>query len=451
MRSVSAWIVLLGFVLAGRIGAEEPPQPPPAGWSLREVIALAVQRNPDLAGARARAEAALARVGEAESAFFPQLGARITFARTDDPSRAFGMILSQRRFTFNTNFNRPGPTQDVRPEVLAAVPLFHGGQDYFRRQAAQAGARAARAEEVASRNAVIDAAAQAYYALLAAPEQVAVMQASLSAVRSALENARARFAAGAALKSDVLSLEARLQATEAAAVRARNAVELARSALRLVLALPATEEVAVSPAAEVGPTLPASFSDALARARTQRAELVAMRELVAAREAEVAAERAAFLPRVDLIGSYGQNATDLRLSSSRDNWFFGATAEVDLFSGFRTLQRLRAAEHNLEEARQLEAKTQAVIEHEVRVAFSNWEEARQRLEASEAAVAAAEEALRLVTEQYRAGTVIVTRYLEAEAARTEARSQAVAARYELNRSAATLRKAMGSWEEEMEP
>lgn len=448
-----AWSAIVISVLAAlsRVDAAEDSVPPAPGWSLREVVALALERNPDLQQAKARAQAALAQVGEAESAFYPQVAARLTFARTDDPARAFAMILSQRRFTFNTNFSRPGPTQDVRPEIFAAFPLFHGGQDYFRRKAAAAGAQAAAAEIQATRNAIIDAAAQAYYALLAAPEQLEVARSSRSAVQSALDNARARWAQGAALKSDVLSLEARLAAAEMAEVRARNGVEVARSALRLVLALPAEEAVAVKPAEDLAGTLPSSVTEALAQAESHRAELVAVRQLVAAREAEVAAERAAFLPRIDLIGSYGQNATDLRLSASRDNWFFGATAELDVFSGFRKLERLRAAEQRWAEARHLEQKTRVSLEHEVRVAFSNWEEARERVRVSEAAVAAAEEALRLVQEQYRVGAVIVTRYLEAEAARTDARSQAVAARYDLNRSAAALRKAMGRWEEELQP
>jgi hypothetical protein len=52
------------------------------------------------------------------------------------------MILAQRRFSFTQDFNNPGPTQDVRPEIVGTLPLFRGGQDYERRTDAmeQAGA-----------------------------------------------------------------------------------------------------------------------------------------------------------------------------------------------------------------------------------------------------------------------------------------------------------------------
>lgn len=427
------------------LAAELPPEG--SGWTLPEVIALALERNPDLAQAQARAAAAVAKVREAESVFYPQVAARLGFARTDDPARAFGMILSQRRFRFDSNFNKPGPTQDVFPELVATYRLFQGGQDWFLRQAAGAGARAAQAQVAATRNALMDSAAQAYYALLIAPEQVAVAEAARAAVQAALESAQARLRAGAALESDVLSLQARLAAIDAAALRARNGVEIARAALRLVLALEATEPVAVRPSGDLAATLPQRFEEALQRAHEQRAELAAARAVVAQREAELAAARAAYLPRVDLVGSFGQHSDELSWSSRRDSWLFAATAELDLFTGLRRRERVQAAERLLDEARQQERQARANVDYEVRSAFANWEEARQRVEVTRAAVAHAEEALHLVSEQYRLGAATVTRYLEAEAAHTEARAQAVAAQYDRDRAAAALRKAIGGWEE----
>ena len=56
-------------------------------------------------------------------------------------------------------------------------------------------------------------------------------------------------------------------------------------------------------------------------------------------------------------------------------------------------------------------------------------------------------ALRLVEAQYQAGAVTITRYLETEVARTDARSHAIAARYDARRAEAGLRKAVGLWAE----
>jgi outer membrane protein len=414
--------------------------------TLDEAVAQAFEGNPDLRAAAERIGEAQARVGEATSAFFPQISSRLTYARTDNPAQAFAMILAQRRFSFSDDFNNPGPTQDVRPEIVGALPLFRGGQDYERRTAATLGVEAAQWERAAIRNALADAVVAAYYSLLAGPEQVEVTRVSIDAVDSALTQARVRFESGAALKSDVLSLEVRLAAAREARVRAQNAVELARAGLRILLGLPAEAPLEVAPvAAHAGPDVPESFDAALQQALARRPEIQAAQRMVAMREHEVKMEKAAYLPRVDLVGSYGQDNTNLELSRHQDNWSVGVSAELDLFSGFRTTERVRAAERRLAEALEAQRKARLEIERDVKTAVLGLQEARERAQVTVAAVASGEEALRLVQEQYRAGAVTITRYLEAEVARTDARSRAIAARYDVRRAEAAVRKALGYW------
>ena len=195
------------------------------------------------------------------------------------------------------------------------------------------------------------------------------------------------------------------------------------------------------------PALPDNLPDALQQAVASRPEIQAATRVAEMRAHEVSVERAAYLARIDAVGSYGQDAENLDLSHSQDNWTFGATAELDLFSGFRTKERIRAAERRLAEAREVQRKARLEVERDVQTAFLAFQEARQRARVTEAAIAAAEEALRLVQEQYQAGVATITRYLETEVARTDARSRAIAARYDARRAEAGLRKAIGQWAE----
>lgn len=414
--------------------------------TLDEAVAIALQRNPDVRAAAERIGQAEAHLGEATSAFYPRVDARLGYARTDNPAQAFGMILNQRRFSFDLDFNNPGPTQDVRPEVVGALSLFRGGQDYYGRQAAQLGVEAAQLERLAVRNALTDAVIAAYYALVAAPQEVDAARASIDAVSSARAQAQARFDAGAALKSDLLSLDVRLAEAREGQVQASNAVEQARAGLRVLLALPPEEPVSIVPVTGGPPAdVPAAVHDALEQALRARPELGAAARQVGVREREVSAERAGYLPKVDLVGGYANDSSDFELTHEQDSWAFGVTAEINVFAGFRTRERVRAAERQLAEAREMERKTRLAVEHEVQTSFLAHQAARQRDQVAQAAVASAEDALRLVNEQYAAGTVTITRYLEAEAARTAARSRAIAARFEVRRAEAALKKAMGVW------
>jgi len=428
-------------------GARRTPDPPPSiPLSLDQAIALALERNPDVRAAAERIGVADAQVAEAMSSFYPQVGARLSYARTDNPAQAFGMIVAQRRFSPTTDINDPPATQNWRPELVATLSLFRGFQDANSVEAAKRGSEIADLERSALRNALAQAVTDTYFVHLAARQQVEVTRASVKAVESELAEARKRFDAGALLKSDVLSLEVRLAAAKDAEVRARNGIEHARTSLRVLLALAPGEAVELSTAVPPqDPTLPRDQAEALVRAAASRPEPRAAARLIELRRSELAAEQGAWLPSVDAFGSYGQDAPNLVLSGHQDNWTFGFSVDLPLFSGFRTRARVTSAERRLEEARAMDQKARLVIEQEVRIAFLHREEAVEGVSVTEKGVEAAGEALRLVREQYQAGTATVTRYLEAEAAYADAQSRSIAGRTDVRRSEGELRKAIGGW------
>jgi outer membrane protein len=447
------------YMLGEPSGPTEPEasvQPPPPRESrqdgpvgpitLERALALARERNPDVRAAAERIGAAQARVGEAASAFYPQVGARLSYSRTDNPAQAFGMIVAQRGFSNSLDVNDPGATENYRPEVYGAINLYRGGQDGHLLEAARHGLVATEQERDAIHNILADAVTATFLALLAAREHVVVAQASAQAVDSELAEARKRFNAGAILKSDVLSLEVRLAVAKEGQVRTRNAVEHAKAGLRLLLALGPDEPVDPAPGAEApGPDLPATFQAALARALAERPELRVAANAVRARQSEVEAERGSFLPRVDVFGSYGQDYDTLELDNDQDNWTFGVVVELDLFSGFQKSEKVRGGERRTAEARALEDKARLQVEQEVKSAMLALEEARERVTVTGTSVAAADEAMRLVREQYQGGTTTVTRYLEVEVALADARSRSIVARFDVRRAEAGVRKAVGSW------
>jgi outer membrane protein TolC len=427
--------------------ARSDPHPLPATpLSLGQAVALAFERNPDLRVAAERVAVAQAHVEEAMAMFYPRVGARLSYGRTDDPAQAFGMIVSQRRFAPSLDINSPGATQNWRPEIVATLSLFRGFRDSNALEASRKAAEIAALERSAIRNALAQAVTDTFFVHLAARQEAQAAAASVKAVESELVEARKRFEAGALLKSDVLSLEVRLASSRDTQVRSTIAVEHVRTCLRVLLGLGTGESAELS--TDVPPeerSLPRDPKEAMERAAASRPEPEAAARLVALRTNEKSAEQGAWFPSVDVFASYGLDAPDLAFSSKQDNWAFGFSVDVPIFDGFRTRARVAAAERHIEEARAIEVKVRLAIEQEVRTAILHRDEALDRVSVAETAVPAAEEALRLVREQYQAGTVTVTRYLEAEAALAEARSRHIAARTDVRRAGAELRKAIGDW------
>ncbi|MFM8330852.1 MAG: TolC family protein [Candidatus Methylumidiphilus sp.] len=414
--------------------------------SLPQLLDLAYLRNPDLQAAQARIGQAEAQVAEAAAAFYPKVTGAIGYSYTNNPALAFSAIVSQRRYSPTMNINQPGFVENFRPELAATMSLFRGGQDYYRKQAAELGVEAAELENSSLRNRLAASVTAAYYAALAAPRQVEAARHSLEAVDSELNNARIQHQEGALLKSDVLSLEVRRSQARETELQALNAVELTRSSLRTLLGLDTADDLQVLDAADL-PALNAgeALSGLITLALAQRPEMQAAARQIEMREKEVRAEQGGHLPRLNVYAAYGLNERSAQFNFNNDNLTMGVNAEIDLFAGGATSARVAGAERKLAEAQAVRERVRLEIEDEVRKASANLSEARQRLDVAEAGLAAASEALRLVREQYRAGAATVTRYLEAEADRARSEIRTVTARYDTQIAQAYLQQAIGHW------
>lgn len=412
---------------------------------LEQVLELAFRLNPDLQAAQERIGQAEAKVAEAAAAFYPKVTGRLGYNYSNDPSMAFSYIVAQRRFSFGQNINRPGFVENFRPELVGQMSLFRGGQDYYRKKAAELGVEAATLEREALHNRLAASVTAAYYAMLAAPKQLEAARRSVEAVESELKNARIQYEEGALLKADVLSLEVRRAQAKETELKAQNAVELTLSGLKTLLGQDGEESLALREANELPADRPETLADSLRRALTQRPEMQAAARQIEMRERELRAEMGGHLPRVNAYAAYGINERSPEFDFSRDNLTLGLSAEVDLFAGGAVSARVRGAERKLAEARAVRERTRLDIEDEVRKARANLDEARERRQVAEAAQEAANEALRLVREQFRAGATTVTRYLEAEADRAQSEIRAVTARYDAQIAQAFLRQATGDW------
>ena len=443
MRHLPFWLAssALALSLGQAIAA-------PASYSLDQAIDAALANNPELNIMQARIEQANAQLGESLASFYPQIKTSLSYQHSNNPAQAFAMIIAQRRLDMQSgNFNNPGFVDDYRPQVSASYSLFRGGQDYYNSQAAELNSEAAELEKSAARNRLVNHVTAAYYGELAAMDANTISQRSIESVQSQLHQTQLGYEAGTVLKSDVLSLEVQLAEAKDAQIHAANAIELAQNMLKTLLGLDANDSFAINLAANKNlPASPASFEQLLNQALAQHPELKAAEKRVAIAEQQLAAAKAAHLPKADAFVSYGSDSKDLAYSSNRDNLTAGVMVEMEVFSGFATQEKINKAEHQLTAAKETARQSRLQIENELKAAQLKLQEALHRAEVSNTASQAAEEALRLVNQQRQAGVVTVTRYLETQVALEKALSRQVNARFDALRAEAALKQAIGTWQ-----
>lgn len=440
LLSISFCFGIANFALA------EPPAAEP--FNLQQAVAYALLHNPDLQIMADRIQQAESKLDQALSAFYPQIKARLGYEHTDNPARAFAMIISQRRInlTGGTDFNHPGGVDNYRPEVSLQYSLFRGGQDYYGSQAAKSAVNAAQYDEQDMHNRLIEMVTTTFYHYLAALENHKVTLRSIEAVESELKQSRLRYKAGSELKSDVLSLEVQAAAAHDQEIHAANAVELIKTGLKILLGLNADQPFSLAPDNNLTlPDTPEAFEQLLSKAKQQRPDFLAANQRLKMAKQQLRAAQGVHLPKANAYVNYGSDSKNLDFSTHRDNVTAGVMVEMSIFSGFRDNAEVKQAKHQLAIARKNLTKIELQIENEVKSARLKLIEALNRVKVTRASVTSAEEALRMVKAQRDAGIVTVTRYLEAQVARDQAYARKISAYYDALSAQTQLIQATGSF------
>lgn len=427
---------------------ESSPTPLPTGPVTRDfLVAHGLAASPDLAAARARASMARAAIGVARSGQEPTLSLGLEALRADAPSLFLFKRIDARRLPPGVDFNAPGAFSSVEAGLTFRQTLWDGRRTPSRVTRAEESSAASEFELAAARADLVAALMEGDAARVAAERAMEVAAASLELVARQLEVQRTLFEQGRALRSDVLSLEVRLEEARETWVVVQGARD--NLAATLLDAAGLSQDTPLAPAMElveseeVDATEP-DEDELQERARNRRPELAAARRHVRAAEAAREGAQAAFRPRLDLFGRLYRVDDGFDLDDREDNWALGLTFDWDILAGGRRDAELEAAKAGELEARARERRARAAVEREVRAALVDLRSARARVAAGRTGAHLAAENLELVAVQFETGRVPVTRFLEAEAALLSARLRRIEAQRDLERAAIALERAVGT-------
>lgn len=170
--------------------------------SVDTLIEMAVRNRPELATARAQADAALSAVRVAKSATLPALALSATGANNASDVVGFGGR------TYSVNFG-------------VSVPLFNGFSNRYDVAAANEGYQSALARTAATKQQVIQQVFSAYYTLRAATHRVRTSRDLLASATQSETVARERYREGVGSIVDLLIAQSALANARAQSVNAR--------------------------------------------------------------------------------------------------------------------------------------------------------------------------------------------------------------------------------------
>jgi outer membrane protein len=287
--------------------------------TLRQAVELALKQNPDIVLARLDEEKARQAIRVARDPFSP----RVTVGSGLAYSNGFPMSIEGSApsvFQAQANmaiFNRQKSLEVAQTKEDARGAAF---------------ATAAKRDDAAYRAAML------YLDAERAAQLTEVSRRDIDSRRRILETVQAQVTEGRALPLTQKQAELAVAQARQAALDLDDQRDSAETSLAIALGFPAEDRVHPTTEERPTPPLPATAAEALQTAVTASNELRQLRSQLSAKELEIRSDKAARLPRVDLVAQYAllakfNNYAQYYSSFQRNNGEIGASFQVPIFSG----------------------------------------------------------------------------------------------------------------------
>ena len=450
MRVRRVFVLALAFLLvAGLVGYA-------SALTLKEAVELGLKNRATIKEAGYQHQAAKEKVREARGAFMPSIDLGYTVSRTrvkgafdvSDYGDQFGVSnpgeggspgTGNPMSDFTLNYDETETTSAF--SVVATYKLFRGFGDLNALKAAQLSEEASQEMLNARKADVIYAVRLAYFNALQARSFMKVAGRAVEMLRQQLSDTKVMYQVGMVTKNDMLEVKVELSSAIQKEISAKANYQKALDSLKRAVGIPLTEKITLKEET-LTPVDVNDYQTLRNLLLERRSELRYYRKMILASQRGVAAEKARFLPRIDLNFSYnklGENA----FLEGRENGVTSITSgmvsmRLNLFRGQRDYARVRHArfkELALEEEYQ-EAQQELLLQ--LNHAIKDYKVAEERLKVARDALVQAKEYHRTTKVQVKSGIKTTSDMLDARYYLTRAEYQERLAYYTLQKSMATI-------------
>lgn len=348
---------------------------------------------------------ARALVGEARAAYFPTVGLSASGSRS-------GTGINARNTSTGTNGTSIGNSFSLALDATWEPDLW--GSVSRSVNAQEAGEQSAAADLANARLSAQATLAQSYFQLRSLDAQQKLLDDTVAAYRQSLQLTQNQYAQGIVARSDVIQAQTQLQSAQASAIDNGVARAQYEHAIAVLVGEPAsTFSLPAAPLDATPPSVPAQMPSAILERRPDVAS--AERRAAAANE-QIGVAMAAFFPNLTLSASGGFQSSVLSqlLRAPSRFWTLGPDIAATIFDG-----GLRRAQ--TEAARAAYDQNVATYRQTVLTAFQDVEDnlaslriLENEIVVQQQAVQSAQQALAIVSNQYKAGTVGFVNVLTAQ-------------------------------------
>ncbi len=420
-------LVLMLGGLSTAAGAADLP------LGLEDAVRQALENNPAVHAATARAQAAGERTRQAGGFRFPKIDLMEVYNYTNNPAETFALKLNQGRFDFgefvSTDPNRPDPLTTWITRIELLQPIYTGGKLSARigQSKAMLGAEELSAAHV--REQVTFDTVTAYTNLAKAREYLDLLRKARETTARHVELAEKYAAEGFIVDAEVLKAKVYLAHMDELVEQAENGARLAEAALNFQMGADQTthrELERIPPPPAVNGDLDLWIADALVRRRDLES---ARRQLEAGRLEEKVAT-SGYLPEVGVMARY-EWYDRVAFGNNNRSGSVMAVAKINLLRGGSDKAARAAARYQTASFESDIHRFEEGVRLQVQQAWQDLMTSRARHTTATAALESARESLRVREERFKQGLDKMIDLLDAETQLREAQVRELVARHDI--------------------
>ncbi len=383
---------MLAFVAWG--AASLIGQPAAFAESLHEALASAYRTNPTLGAERARQRGTDEQVPQALVGWRPQISASATAAHEHTTTLGTQFTGGQVVRKYSTNQSSPGSLA-----IQLSQPVFDGFRTVAQTKAAEANVRAGRQQLLSTEQDVLFRTVQAYMNVMRDRKILDLRRQNVTVLKEQLRATKLRFDVGEVTKTDVSQSQARLSQAVSAEASARAQVE-ASSASYLTL----TGHKPAKLTRPRAPRLPNGLERALRTAQETNPNILAAAQVRDSAAHQIDVARSGLLPSLSVRATASISEDWEVKAGHREFQSIEGVLNVPIYDGGRSYSLVR-------EAKQVESQRRIEIIESTRQVresvISSWNfqsSALSTIDAAKSQVAAQQQALDGVREEYLVGS-----------------------------------------------
>jgi outer membrane protein TolC len=421
------FIVLLGTIFISTLGFGQDT----LTISNKDIWMKASDTNLQIKIAEKSFKSAQADYRQSNSLFLPSISASHTAISTTNPLMAFGSKLNQEILTasdFNPALlNNPNQTRNFATKIEVLQPIINL-DGLYGRQAAKAKMEAFQLQTERTKEYLELEVNKAFMQLQLSYKAVKVLEKANGTADANLKLIENYFKQGMLQKTDLLSVQVRVNEIKNQLQYAKSNVQNASDYLGFLLNEDTTNKV-YKPLEELENTITIENNSTILSGN--RKDIQAMDKSSEAYQKMLQSSKMNFLPRLNAFGSY-ELYDDKLFGTNAKGYLVGAQLSWNVFDGYKSIGKMEKAKADLQKAEMEKQQYKAQGQLELNKANRQLKDAENKVNLAKLALEQSQEAYRIRSNRFNQGLEKTTDLLQSETQMSQKELELLQAVFEYN-------------------